>query len=114
DHYAYPYEQGQSHFGHGAYQEQGDAYNGDNYVENVGLLEKIQKMEAGMVQSRGIAQMKAFKIGCRAPCPWEDPFPRHYSPQEKLGFMVEVLPQLTQWIEDIEAYEQSVRQPCQW
>ncbi|KAH9295492.1 hypothetical protein KI387_039080, partial [Taxus chinensis] len=83
-------------------------------MQDAGLLEKIQKMEVGMVQSRGITQMKAFKIGCRAPCPWEGPFPRHYSPQEKLEFMVEVFPQLTQWIEDIEAYEKSVRQPCQW
>ncbi|KAH9316121.1 hypothetical protein KI387_024748, partial [Taxus chinensis] len=48
DHYAYPYEQGQIQFGHRAYQEQGDAYNVENYVENVGLLEKIQKMEANM------------------------------------------------------------------
>ncbi|KAH9331805.1 hypothetical protein KI387_003913, partial [Taxus chinensis] len=83
-------------------------------MEDAGLLEKIQKMEASMVQSRAIAQMKAFKIGCRAPCPWEGPFPRHYIPQEKLDFMVEVLPQLTHWIEDIESYEKSARQPCQW
>ncbi|KAH9290566.1 hypothetical protein KI387_034683, partial [Taxus chinensis] len=75
---------------------------------------KIQKMEADMVQSRGIAQMKAFKIGCRAPFPWEGPFPRHYNPQEKLDFMVEMLPQLTQWTEEIEAYELELRQPCQW
>ncbi|KAH9295948.1 hypothetical protein KI387_039536, partial [Taxus chinensis] len=58
--------------------------------------------------------MKAFEIGCRAPCPWEGPFPRHYNPQEKLDFMVEMLPQLAQWTEEIEAYEFGARKPCQW
>ncbi|KAH9319790.1 hypothetical protein KI387_021559, partial [Taxus chinensis] len=71
-------------------------------------------MEVNMLQSRATSQMKAFRIGCRAPCLRFGPFPRHYSPQEKLDFMVEVLPQLTQWIEDIEAYEKIARQPCQW
>ncbi|KAH9299580.1 hypothetical protein KI387_031262, partial [Taxus chinensis] len=58
--------------------------------------------------------MKAFKIGYREPCPWGGHFPRHYIPQEKLEFMVEILPQLAQWIEEIEAYELESRQPCQW
>ncbi|KAH9289616.1 hypothetical protein KI387_033733, partial [Taxus chinensis] len=71
-------------------------------------------MEAGMVQSRATTQMKAFKIGFRAPCPWVGPFPRHYSPQEKLDFMVEMLPQLAQWTEEIEAYELGVRKPYKW
>ncbi|KAH9315817.1 hypothetical protein KI387_024444, partial [Taxus chinensis] len=103
--HAYPYEQCQNQFGYGAYQEQGYAYNDNSYMEMLDLLEKIQRMEAGMVQSRATIQMKAFRIGYRAPCPWEGPFPRHYSPQEKLEFMVEMLPQLAQWTEDIEAYE---------
>ncbi|KAH9330552.1 hypothetical protein KI387_002660, partial [Taxus chinensis] len=64
-------------------------------------------MEANMVQSRATTQMKAFRIGCRAPCPWEGPFPRHYSPQEKLDFMIEMLPLLAKWTEGIEAYEKS-------
>ncbi|KAH9322726.1 hypothetical protein KI387_017365, partial [Taxus chinensis] len=92
----------------------GYANNEENQMQDVGLLEKIQKMEIGMVQSRATAQMKAFRIGCRAPCPWEGPFPRHYSPQEKLDFIIEMLPQLAQWTEEIEAYEQSLNQPCQW
>ncbi|KAH9313719.1 hypothetical protein KI387_022346, partial [Taxus chinensis] len=71
-------------------------------------------MEIGMVQSRATARIKAFRIGCMVPCPWEGPFPRHYNPQEKLDFMVEVFPKLTQWIEYIGAYEKSVGQPCQW
>ncbi|KAH9300064.1 hypothetical protein KI387_011647, partial [Taxus chinensis] len=62
-------------------------------------------MEARMVQSMGTTQMKAFKIGFREPCPWGKPFPRHYIHQEKIDFMVEMLPQLAQWIEEIEAYE---------
>ncbi|KAH9320400.1 hypothetical protein KI387_044500, partial [Taxus chinensis] len=114
DHYAYPYEKCQNQFDYEAYQEQADAYDGDNYVEDVVLLEKIQKMEADMVQLRETVQMRAFSIGCRAPCPWEGPFPRHYSPQEKLDFMIEMLPQLAQWTVEIGAYEKSVGQPCQW
>ncbi|KAH9331525.1 hypothetical protein KI387_003633, partial [Taxus chinensis] len=93
-----------------AYQGQGDAYDGDSYAEDVGLLEKIPKMKAGMVQLRETAQMWAFIISYRVPCPWEGPFPRHDIPQEKLDFMVKVLPQLTRWAEEIGAYEKSVRQ----
>ncbi|KAH9295154.1 hypothetical protein KI387_038742, partial [Taxus chinensis] len=48
NHYAYPYEQCQNHFGYEAYQEQGYAYNDNSYMENVDLLEKIQRMEANM------------------------------------------------------------------
>ncbi|KAH9304534.1 hypothetical protein KI387_008938, partial [Taxus chinensis] len=96
----------QNQFGYGDFQEQGYANNQDNQMQDVGLLEKIQKMEIGMVQSRAIAQMKAFRIGCRTPCPWEGPFPRHYNPQEKLNFIIEMLPQLPQRTEEIEAYEQ--------
>ncbi|KAH9319940.1 hypothetical protein KI387_021709, partial [Taxus chinensis] len=96
------------------YQGQGDAYDGDSYAEDVGLLEKIQKMETDMVKSRAKTQMMAFRIGCRAPYPWEGHFPRDYSPQEKLDFMVEMLPQLTQWTEEIGAYELESKQPCQW
>ncbi|KAH9320352.1 hypothetical protein KI387_043948 [Taxus chinensis] len=70
-------------------------------------------MEANMVQSRAQAQMKAFGIGCRSPCPWVGPFPRHYSPQEKLDFMIATLPLLAKWIEEIEVYERSIQQPCQ-
>ncbi|KAH9289166.1 hypothetical protein KI387_033283, partial [Taxus chinensis] len=71
-------------------------------------------MEAKMVQSRATTQMKAFRIGCRTPCPWGGPFPRHFSPQEKLDFMMEMLPQLTQWTIEIEAYKLGAEQPCQW
>ncbi|KAH9311762.1 hypothetical protein KI387_026797, partial [Taxus chinensis] len=81
------------------------AYDDKNKMEDDGLLEKTQRIEAGMVQTQAMTQMKAFKIGCRAPCPWEGPFPRHYSSQEKLDFMVEMMPQIIQWIEGIETYE---------
>ncbi|KAH9324876.1 hypothetical protein KI387_005054, partial [Taxus chinensis] len=57
--------------------------------------------------------MMDFKIGCTAPCPWEGPFPRNYSPREKLDFMIGMLPQLTQWTKEIEAYELGTKQPCQ-
>ena len=67
-----------------------------------------------MVQSRAQAQMKAFGISYGAPCPWVGPFPRHYSPQEKLDFMIATLPLLAKWIEEIEVYERSIQQPCQW
>ncbi|KAH9322835.1 hypothetical protein KI387_017474, partial [Taxus chinensis] len=59
-------------------------------------------------------QMKAFRIGFRAPCSWDSLVLSHHNPQEKLNFMVEVLPHLTQWIEEIEAYELDLSQPCQW
>ncbi|KAH9311580.1 hypothetical protein KI387_026615, partial [Taxus chinensis] len=71
-------------------------------------------MEVNIVQSRAQAQMKAFGIGCRAPCPWVGPFPRHYSPQEKQDFMIAMMPLLAKWIEEIEVYERSIQQPCQW
>ncbi|KAH9296551.1 hypothetical protein KI387_040139, partial [Taxus chinensis] len=100
--YAYPYEQCQNQFGYEAHQAQGYTYDEGSQEESVDLLEKIQKMEVGMVQSRAQAQMKAFQIGFRAPCPWGGPFPRHYSPQEKLDFMIEMLPQLAQWTLEIE------------
>ncbi|KAH9312613.1 hypothetical protein KI387_027648, partial [Taxus chinensis] len=114
DQHAYSYEQQcQSQFGYGAFQEQGCAYNEDHQIQDAGLLEKIQKMEEGMVQSRAQAQMRAFGIGCEAPCPWVGPFPSHYSPQEKLDFMIATLPLLAKWIEEIEVYERSIQQPCQ-
>ncbi|KAH9289695.1 hypothetical protein KI387_033812, partial [Taxus chinensis] len=114
DQYAYPYEQQcQSQFGYGAFQEQGCAYNEDHQIQDAGLLEKIQKMEVNIVQSRAQAQMRAFGIGCGAPCPWVGPFPSHYSPQEKLDFMIATLPLLAKWIEEIEVYERSIQQPCQ-
>ncbi|KAH9288959.1 hypothetical protein KI387_033076, partial [Taxus chinensis] len=71
-------------------------------------------MESNMVQSRAIPQIKVFKIGCRVPCPWEGPFPRHYSPQQKMEFMIGMLPLLEKWTKGIEAYEKSVKQPCKW
>ncbi|KAH9323819.1 hypothetical protein KI387_018458, partial [Taxus chinensis] len=114
DQYAYPYEQQcQSQFGYGAFQEQEYAYNEDHQIQDAGLLEKIQKMEVNIVQSRAQAQMRAFGIGSGAPCPWVGPFPRHYSPQEKLDFMIATLPLLAKWIEEIEVYERSIQQPCQ-
>ncbi|KAH9287497.1 hypothetical protein KI387_031614, partial [Taxus chinensis] len=103
----------QSQFGYGAFQEQEYAYNEDNQMQDAGLLEKIQKMEVNIVQSRAQAQMKAFGIGYGAPCPWVGPFPRHYSPQEKLDFMIAMMPLLANWIEEIEVYERSIQQPCQ-
>ncbi|KAH9328192.1 hypothetical protein KI387_000300, partial [Taxus chinensis] len=113
--HAYPYEQQcQNQFGYGAFQEQEYAYNENNQMQDASLLEKIQKMEVKMVQSRATAQMRAFRIGYRTPCPWGGPFPRHFSPQEKLDFMMKMLPQLTQWTAEIEAYTLVVEQPCQW
>ncbi|KAH9310313.1 hypothetical protein KI387_044718, partial [Taxus chinensis] len=104
--HAYSYEQQcQSQFGYEASQEQEYAYNEDHQIQDAGLLEKIQKMEVGMVQFRAQAQMRAFGIGCEAPCPWVRPFPSHYSPQEKLDFMIATLPLLAKWIEEIEVYE---------
>ncbi|KAH9291037.1 hypothetical protein KI387_044166 [Taxus chinensis] len=114
DQHAYSYEQQcQIQFGNGAFQEQEYAYNEDHQMQDVGLLEKIQNMEVKIVQSRAQAQMKAFGIGCGAPYPWVGPFPRHYSPQEKLDFMIATLPLLAKWIEGIEVYERSIQQPCQ-
>ncbi|KAH9297264.1 hypothetical protein KI387_028946, partial [Taxus chinensis] len=114
DQYAYPYEQQcQIQFGYGAFQEQEYAYNEDHQIQDASLLEKIQKMEVKMVQSRETTQMRAFRIGCRTPCPWGGPFPRHFSPQEKLDFMMNMLSLLANWIEEIEVYERSIQQPCQ-
>ncbi|KAH9299922.1 hypothetical protein KI387_044618, partial [Taxus chinensis] len=113
DQHAYPYEQYQNQFGCEAYQEQGYACNEDNQIEDADFVEKIQKMEAKMVQSRETTQMKAFRIGCKNPCPWGGPFPRHFIPQEKLEFMMEMVLQFVQWIVEIEAYKLCVQQPCQ-
>ncbi|KAH9306714.1 hypothetical protein KI387_011118, partial [Taxus chinensis] len=112
--HVYPYEQQcQSQFGYEACQAQGYAGCEGSQEENADLLEQIQKMEVNMVQSRAQAQMKAFRIGCRAPCPWVGPFPRHYNPQEKLDFMITTLPLLAKWTEGIKVYERSIQQPCQ-
>ncbi|KAH9306713.1 hypothetical protein KI387_011117, partial [Taxus chinensis] len=112
--HVYQYEkQCQSQFGYEACQAQGYVGCEGSQEENADLQEQIQKMEVNMVQSRAQAQMKAFRIGCRAPCPWVGPFPRHYSPQEKLDFVITTLPLLAKWTEGIKVYERSIQQPCQ-
>ncbi|KAH9288942.1 hypothetical protein KI387_033059, partial [Taxus chinensis] len=72
DQYAYPYEQQcQSQFCYGAFQEQEYAYNEDHQIQDAGLLEKIQKMEVGMVQCRATGSNESIsELVAGAPCPW--------------------------------------------
>lgn len=67
-----------------------------------------------MVHIRSTCAIKACIIGFRVLFPWVGPMLKWFIPQQKLDFIVEMLPQITKWDELMEAHEYTIRKPYQW
>ncbi|KAH9292730.1 hypothetical protein KI387_042087, partial [Taxus chinensis] len=94
--------------------EQEYADYGNNSMPNDDFQMQVQHLEIKMVQMRATSSIKAAKLGFRVPYPWAGPMPNWYSPQEKIDFVSELIPQISEWNEEMEAYQYSVEKPCQW